>query len=382
MKEFVDYYKLLGIKSDADEETIKRAYRRAAKACHPDRHPNDPKAEEKFKLVGEAYSTLSTKWSRFAYDFKYRQEQRKKAFVNVYVEDPPYDKSKDDEDYSSVWPRSSRTSPIEKEIQDMQPTYTELDEDKLMAISRRRYERPERKEPSVGDYALHISKKFIKELNKLKFRKNDTAARYVLRNKKIIAGTLVLFVAGSFLSKGDEEDLNIVDTPPAIETQIDETETTEPTYEITEPTETVEALSPTLVLNRVHRVVQGDILARFSIESNTTQEEIKRVNGMNSNTVVLGTDLIIPYYVDREDLDLYTTTAAYTPNMTLEEYAKMYETDPETLMKLNPEAIEVNGASYTVETDSLLVPEFITHEEYKVLKAAKEIEERQAEKRK
>ena len=382
MKEFVDYYKLLGIKSDADEEMIKRAYRRAAKACHPDRHPDDPKATEKFQLVGEAYKTLSTKWSRFAYDFRYRQEQRKNDIVNVYVEDPPYDKSKDDEDYSSVWPRSSRTSPIEKEIQDMQPVYTELDEDRLMAISRRRYERPERKEPSVGDYALHISKKFIKELNKLKFRKNDTAARYVLRNKKIIAGTLVLFVAGSFLSKGDEEDLSIIATPPAIETQIDETETTEPTYEITEPTETVEVLSPTLVLNRVHRVVQGDILARFSIESNTTQEEIKRVNGMNSNTVVLGTDLIIPYYVDREDLDLYTTSAIYNPNMTLEEYAKMYETDAETLMKLNPEAIEVNGASYTVETDSLLVPEFITHEEYKVLKAAKEIEERQAEKRK
>ena len=382
MKEFVDYYKLLGIKSDADEEMIKRAYRRAAKACHPDRHPDDPKATEKFQLVGEAYKTLSTKWFRFAYDFRYRQEQRRNDIVNVYVEDPPYDKSQDEEDYSSVWPRSSRTSPIEKEIQDMQPVYTELDEDRLMAISRRRYERPERKEPSVGDYALHISKRFIKELNKLKFRKNDTATRYILRNKRIITGTLVLFVAGSFLSKGDKDDLNIIDTPPAIETQIDETETTEPTYEITEPTETVEVLSPTLVLNRVHRVVQGDILARFSIESNTTQEEIKRVNGMNSNTVVLGTDLIIPYYVDREDLDLYTTTAAYTPNMTLEEYAKIYETDPETLMKLNPEAIEVNGASYTVETDSLLVPEFITHEEYKVLKAAKEIEARQAEKRK
>lgn len=382
MKEFVDYYKLLGIKSDADEETIKRAYRRAAKACHPDRHPDDPKATEKFQLIGEAYNTLSTKWSRFAYDFKYRQEQRRNDIVNVYVEDQPYDKSKDDEDYSSVWPRSSRTSPIEKEIQAMEPVYTELDEDKLMAISRRRYERPERKEPTVGDYALHISKKFIKELNKLKLRKNDTAVRYVLRNKKIIAGTLVLFIAGSILSKNDDEEIVIVESKPGYETQIDETQTTEPTYEITEPTETVEELSPTLVLNRVHRVVQGDILARFSIESNTTQEEIKRVNGMNSNTVVLGTDLIIPYYVDREDLDLYTTTAAYTPNMTLEEYAKMYETDAETLMKLNPEAIEVNGASYTVATDSLLVPEFITHEEYKVLKAAKEIEARQAEKRK
>jgi DnaJ family protein C protein 7 len=54
-----DYYKILGIEKDADENAIKKAYRKAAIIHHPDKNLDDKDAEEKFKDVGEAYETLS-----------------------------------------------------------------------------------------------------------------------------------------------------------------------------------------------------------------------------------------------------------------------------------------------------------------------------------
>lgn len=63
-----DYYKLLGIDSSADESTIKRAYRKLAKECHPDAKPGDKEAEKRFKELSEAYSVLSDKEKKKEYD--------------------------------------------------------------------------------------------------------------------------------------------------------------------------------------------------------------------------------------------------------------------------------------------------------------------------
>lgn len=54
-------YQVLGVSQTADEDTIKKAYRKAAKECHPDTHPGDKRAEERFKEIGEAYRILSDK---------------------------------------------------------------------------------------------------------------------------------------------------------------------------------------------------------------------------------------------------------------------------------------------------------------------------------
>lgn len=66
--EYQDYYKSLGVERKASDEEIKRAYRKLAMKYHPDRNPNDPKAEEKFKEINEAYQVLSDPEKRSRYD--------------------------------------------------------------------------------------------------------------------------------------------------------------------------------------------------------------------------------------------------------------------------------------------------------------------------
>jgi curved DNA-binding protein CbpA len=78
------YYDTLGVKPDASELEIKKAYRKLAITTHPDKNPGDAGAHERFQAVGEAYQILSNKDLRFAYD-KYGKE---KAKPDAGFEDP------------------------------------------------------------------------------------------------------------------------------------------------------------------------------------------------------------------------------------------------------------------------------------------------------
>ena len=63
-----DYYEVLGVPKDADDDTLKKAYRKLAKKYHPDANPGDKEAEAKFKEASEAYSVLSDSQKRQQYD--------------------------------------------------------------------------------------------------------------------------------------------------------------------------------------------------------------------------------------------------------------------------------------------------------------------------
>jgi molecular chaperone DnaJ len=66
--EEMSYYEILEISKNANGDEIKKAYRKMAKLYHPDRNPDDPSAEHKFKLCNEAYQVLSDDQQRAIYD--------------------------------------------------------------------------------------------------------------------------------------------------------------------------------------------------------------------------------------------------------------------------------------------------------------------------
>ncbi|HMK68499.1 MAG TPA: molecular chaperone DnaJ, partial [Stellaceae bacterium] len=63
-----DFYELLGVARNAGGEDIKKAFRKLAMQCHPDRNPGDKAAEQKFKDINEAYDVLKDDQKRAAYD--------------------------------------------------------------------------------------------------------------------------------------------------------------------------------------------------------------------------------------------------------------------------------------------------------------------------
>jgi molecular chaperone DnaJ len=63
-----DFYKVLGVAKDADQATVKKAYRKLARANHPDGHPGDQAAENRFKAIAEAYDVIGDAAKRKEYD--------------------------------------------------------------------------------------------------------------------------------------------------------------------------------------------------------------------------------------------------------------------------------------------------------------------------
>ncbi len=63
-----DYYEILGVARDADEQALKSAFRKKAMKCHPDKNPGDKEAEQRFKDLNEAYEALKDPQRRAAYD--------------------------------------------------------------------------------------------------------------------------------------------------------------------------------------------------------------------------------------------------------------------------------------------------------------------------
>ena len=68
MRQKRDYYEILSVNRDADEDEIKKAYRKLAIQFHPDKNPGDKEAEDKFKEATEAYEVLRDPEKRGRYD--------------------------------------------------------------------------------------------------------------------------------------------------------------------------------------------------------------------------------------------------------------------------------------------------------------------------
>ena len=75
-----DYYKILRLKFGASDTEIKKQYRKLASIYHPDKNGSSKKSEEDFKVIANAYQTLSNKKSREVYDLQYKENFKRPYF--------------------------------------------------------------------------------------------------------------------------------------------------------------------------------------------------------------------------------------------------------------------------------------------------------------
>ncbi|NLM00945.1 MAG: J domain-containing protein [Treponema sp.] len=79
-----DLYAVLGVSKNASAEQIKKAFRKLALQYHPDKNPNNPAAEEKFKKINAAYSVLGDEMKRKQYDLYGTTERHSSAYGSSY----------------------------------------------------------------------------------------------------------------------------------------------------------------------------------------------------------------------------------------------------------------------------------------------------------
>ncbi|MEM8805461.1 MAG: DnaJ C-terminal domain-containing protein [Cyanobacteria bacterium P01_G01_bin.38] len=94
MQNFRNYYEILGIEQSAKFDEIKQAYRRLARQYHPDLNPGDNAAEERFKMLGEAYEVLSDTDKRAQYE-KYSRYWKQQGFAGFWER-----RDREDSDFS------------------------------------------------------------------------------------------------------------------------------------------------------------------------------------------------------------------------------------------------------------------------------------------
>jgi curved DNA-binding protein len=98
---FKDYYKILDVSKDSTEEDIKKAYRKLAKKYHPDKNPDNKKAEETFKEVSEAYDVLSNQEKRKKFDDFISVSNEKKTYA--YSNRPEKETTENEPEYSDFF---------------------------------------------------------------------------------------------------------------------------------------------------------------------------------------------------------------------------------------------------------------------------------------
>lgn len=408
--DFIDIYKLLGVKRNASTTDIDKAFLNLAYSYNPELTVNatkSPKAQDMIKniygILEASYNVVNTAEKRVEYDEKTREyllkrvkEHQEKAKARAQKEEqekarqeeqkrrenqskkekeqtPPKTESSNFEQKNHTTKSENKSQEPKKmsqsfkdawqEIRSEEKTYpfTERHKNINKNIHRKYY--PYRATSlqymvyGLKNGILHVSAELVYQLEKFRYITEDNVPKFIIRNRKSLCG---IIAAGVLITSVVTKSNDPV-TKPSVE---------QPTTPVTDPVisedDTVENISDKIVLNRVHVIEFGETLSEYSEDSNTTVEEIKRINNIKDEDIIeSGKKIVIPYIISKDDLKYYVSSKEYDSNIPLETYAALYETDVETLLQLNKEAIDkvilsTGEIAYMPISNTLQVPSFIS----------------------
>lgn len=437
--DFIDIYKLLGVKRNASTTDIDKAFLNLAYSYNPELTVNatkSPKAQDMIKniygILEASYTVVNTAEKRVEYDEKTREyllkrvkehqekakaraqkEEQEKAKARAQKEEqekakaraqkarqeeqarrqaqakkekeqtPPKTESSNFEQKNHTTKSENRGQEPKTMSQSFKEAWQEVrSEEKSYPFTERhkninknihskyypyRATLPQYIVYGLKNGLLHVSAELVYQLEKFRYITEDNIPKFIIRNRKSLCG---IIVAGVLITSAVTKSNDPV-TKPSVE---------KPTTPVTDPVisedDTVENISDKIVLNRVHVIEFGETLSEYSEDSNTTVEEIKRINNIkDENIIESGKKIVIPYIISKDDLKYYVSSTEYDSNIPLETYAALYETDVETLLQLNKEAIDkvilsTGEIAYMPISNTLQVPSFISKN---VLDAQKEV---------
>ena len=211
---------------------------------------------------------------------------------------------------------------------------------------------------------VHIAYETLAQLEKLSHVSEDSIPKFVIRNRNVLAATLVACIIASGPTNTNETQIQSNVTSYSTSTQqtlpTDELSIADAIIKNDEDEEMEARINREYIAYRTYKIQSNDTLTKIAANANCTISEIERENDLkDSNLIKAGQSIIVPYHIESGDL-MYATFSAYCEQgSSLEEFAKMYSTDVRTIIALNGEAI-VDGVALT---DSLLVPNFATQAE-------------------
>ncbi len=430
--DFIDIYKLLGVKRNASTTDIDKAFLNLAYSYNPELTVNatkSPKAQDMIKniygILEASYNVVNTAEKRVEYDEKTREyllkrvkENQEKAKARAQKEEQEKAKARaqrERQEKAKQEEQARRNAQAKKEQTSPKTEDQNFEEEQHTTKSENKSQEPKKMSQSFKDAwqeirseeksfpfterhkninknihrkyypyratlpqyivyglkngLLHVSVELVYQLEKFRYITEDNIPKFIIRNRKSLCG---IIVAGVLITSAVTKDNDSVITPPEEQptTPVTDSSTSEPDTQVEQIT------SDKIVLNRVHVIEFGETLSEYSKDSNTTVEEIKRINNIeNEDKIQSGDRIVIPYIISEDDLKYYVSSKEYDSNISLETFAALYETDVETLLQLNKEAIDkvvlsTGQTAYMPISNTLQVPSFISKN---VLDAQKEV---------
>ena len=385
----VDLYALLGVSYGSSIIEIEKAFFERITVYHPDL-PINKKARDEVKALNEdiynclknAYIVLTNEKNKAIYDEAYKKTYlNKEEATREYQENRKSEAKQQTKSQKNTSGKNYSDVKTKSFIEAIRTGWKEVREDEKtepfkvrhknvsdhIAHSKLAYANPVIF--NIGAGVVHVCCETWYQLCKFRYITEDNLPKFIIRNRVTI-GSLLLAGALILTPKlPSSPDVNPDPTPALPEV----TDTLKPGNDIEDDT---------VVLNRIHLVEYGDTVSEYSKESNSTIKYIAKVNDLevnydNSVNIQAGQKITIPYVIDKEDLPYYTSSKNLPEGMSLSTFASINNTDIDTLLRLNPEAIEIKnedseGTTYYVTAESLTVPNFISKSEYKSIKSQTE----------